>query len=138
MSKMFINYENNVNTCSDFYNLCSCNPTVKELYDIKGRFFGVQVKYENPFTLYFNVKNFDHTIDLGSSIVTLDILTLNNKKVLTKKFNLAEILSQETYDLECHISIEEAKNLKKESYRLNLYINNTKIFAETNCYLIIR
>lgn len=150
MSKMFYNYDNDVDL--ELINQESSlpiqpiqsAPNMSVLYNIKGEMYGIEVKHNMPFTLYFHLEEL-HGWNLndfvGNSLVNFKILTQNHKTVLEKTFNGNEVFTP-TGDLVIHICHPDVEVLKQESYRMELTlqpgIGIYQLFSERDGLLVVR
>ena len=151
MSKMFYNYDNNVDlnkapNSDCFMELRPLQSATNSslLYNIKGEMYGVEVRHGMPFTLYFHLEELNGwplTEFIGQSTVEFKILTQNHKVMIAKQFSGYEIFTA-TNDLVIHICQEDAAALKQESYRMELVVKPGigfyKLFSAQDSLLVVR
>lgn len=151
MSKMFYNYDNNVDLDKiqhpyDHLELKPLQSTTNSslLYNIKDEMYGVEVRHNMPFTLYFHLEELNGwslSDFVSQSKVEFKILTQNHKIVVEKEFNGYEIFTADN-DLVIHICHEDAMLLKQESYQMELIlkpgIGLYKLFSEQDSLLVVR
>jgi hypothetical protein len=148
---MFYNYDNNVDLdrikhSPEQLELKPLQSTTNSslLYNLKGEMYGVEVRHNLPFTLYFHLEELNGwslTDFISQSTVEFKILTQNHKVVVEKEFNGYEIFTANG-DLVIHICHEDAMLLKQESYRMELVlkpgIGFYKLFSEQDSLLVVR
>lgn len=154
MSKMFVNYDNNIDLeLPEFepnfgprLSPMTSLPGISMLYNVKGECYGVEVKHQMPFELFFHLDE-AHGWPLDSLInessVELKILTRGNHKViLQKEFIGTEIFNSMSSDLRVLINQEEAQLLKQEAYEISVILRYPtgfyKLFTETDGLLVVR
>ena len=73
---------------------------------------------------------------------TFEILTTTHKSIFSKEYVTAEILDQFTGDLYIFLTVDEMKELKKETYTMKVTLKTAdtayEVFAENDGYLIVR
>jgi hypothetical protein len=145
MANMFTSYETETKNipCPPYY-VSEPPKGTKMLTNIKGEVLGVQVDYASPLHLYFHLENicevdFNELL-LGS--VKFEILTTTHKILISRDYQISEILDQGSNDLYIFIEQEEMKTLKKEMYTMRVTLNvagiELHVFAEKDGYLVIR
>ena len=121
--------------CSQSEELYSADGNLKKLYDVTGKFYGVEAKYQMPFTLYFHLDCFDcFTLAdiVEASSVELSLHTKSSAKpTLTKTYTGASVYDSITQDLKIAINQEEASQLKQE-----LYFITVKLVSADKTYII--
>ena len=152
MSRMFKNYENNIDAHLDTSPPCILPPlrpitnrsNAALLTNHRNEIYGIEVAYRMPFTLYFHLDEMygwplDELIYQGT--VVLQILTSTHKLVFEKIFKAEEIFTPAN-DLVIDISQEEAEALLQESYRINLTLKHKtgfyELFSENDGLLVVR
>lgn len=154
MSKMFINYDNNIDLELPAFEHISVPhlkpmtsiPSISLLYNVKGECYGVEVKHQMPFELFFHLDE-THGWSLDSlvneSTVEFKLLARGNHKViLQKEFLGREIFNSMSSDLRVTISQEEALLLKQEAYEMSVILRYStgfyKLFTESDGLLVVR
>ena len=143
MSSMFTNYE------TPKYKSCPLPPMMdpkgaKLVTNIKGKILGVQVEHNTPLQLYFHLENTCEVAleELLSGTALFEILTTTHKVIVSREYQISEILDQNTNDLWIYLSSEEMKALKKETYNMKVTLKTATteyiVFTEKDGYLIIR
>lgn len=152
MSKMFQNYDNNIDC--DLSSLepksfprpipLQSAPNISLLYDLKGRMYGVEVKHHMPFSLYFHLDEMQgqSLVDfVEQSIVEFKLIGQNHKIILVKTFNGSEIFTMGS-DLVIDLNQEDIEELKQETYKMELTLlhdtDSYKLFAESDALLVVR
>ena len=145
MANMFTNYDNDVKSVP-----CFTPPPLesqkgtKLIRNIKGETIGVQVDRANDLQLYFHLEDVcDVEIEeILPGTTIFEILTTTHKSIFSKECVTAEILDQFTRDLYIFLTVDELKDLKKETYTMKVTLKtaNTdyEVFAENDGYLIVR
>lgn len=140
MSSMFDNYSSqNLNVYQDSCCLMTqfeaSSSYVKDLYDKKHRFYGVEAKYQMPFSLYLHlIEMTNQSIDqfISECSIELNICTIPYKKaILSKVFVGKNVFNKDTQDIKVDITQEEAQQLNQETYSLIV-----KLFHTTGTYII--
>lgn len=148
MSSMFDNYNSP--------NICFCDNTtgsmdeisgsLKNLYDKKQRFYGVEARYLMPFDLYFHLEE-ENGYPLEQFIpectVELSLCTRPLGKVIVSKvLSGKDIFDNFASDLKITITQEEAGQLRQETYGIILKLIHTTgtyiIHSERDSVLVIR
>ena len=154
MSKMFINYDNNIDLELPTFEHISVPhlkpmtsiPSISLLYNVKGECYGVEVKHQMPFELFFHMDE-THGWSLDSlvneSMVEFKLLARGNHKViLQKEFLGKEIFNSMSSDLRVTINQEEAMLLKQEAYEMSVILRYStgfyKLFTESDGLLVVR
>ena len=145
MSNMFTSYETNIGSmpCPP-YSVREPEKGTRLLTNIKGDVLGVQIDYALPLQLYFHLENVCEVElnELVSSTALFEILTTTHKVLVSKEFEISEILDQYTNDLYISLTQDEMKPLKKETYNMKVTLQtatgNLVVFAEKDGYLVIR
>ena len=145
MSNMFTSYETNTGSmpCPP-YSVREPKKGTKLLTNIKGDVLGVQIDYALPLQLYFHLENVCEVElnELVSGTALFEILTTTHKILVSKEFQVSEILDQYTNDLSISLTPDEMKPLKKETYNMKVTLQtatgNLVVFAEKDGYLVIR
>ena len=154
MSKMFVNYDNNIDLeLPEFepnfgprLSPMTSLPGISMLYNVKGECYGVEVKHQMPFELFFHMDE-THGWPLDSlvseSIVEFKLFTRGNHKViLQKEFAGTEVFNSLSSDLRILINQEEAQLLKQEAYEISVILRYPtgfyKLFTETDGLLVVR
>lgn len=143
MSSMFTNYE------TPKYKYCPPPPIMdpkgaKLVTNIKGKVLGVQVAYNTPLQLYFHLENTCEVAleELLAGTALFEILTTTHKVVVSREYQISEILDQNTNDLCIYLAQDEMKSLKKETYNMRVTLKTATaeyiVFAEKDSYLVIR
>lgn len=143
MSSMFTNYE------TPRYKSCppcaAADPKgAKLLTNIKGKVLGVQVDYNAPLQLYFHLKNVWEVEfeELLAGTALFEVLTTTHKVLVSREYQISEILDKNTNDLWVYLSQEEMKDLKKETYNMRVTLKTAEneyiVFAEKDGYLVLR
>jgi hypothetical protein len=108
---------------------------LKNLYDKKQRFYGVEAKYLMPFDLYFNLIEAEgQPLEqfLTECSIELSICTKPaGKPVITKVFSSKDVFNALTSDIKISITQEEASQLHQETYSIIL-----KLIHSTGVYLV--
>ena len=134
MSSMFNNYsiQNLVNYTDIHQDFEQKTSYLKNLYDKKQCFYGLEAQYLMPFDLYFHLTGDVNTSLITDCIVELSICTKPaNKPILTKVFSGKTIFNEQTSDLKITIEQEEASQLRQETYNIIL-----KLIHTTGTYII--
>ena len=145
MSNMFTSYETNTRNipCSPCYENKSGNGN-KLLTNIKGDILGIQIDYALPLQLYFHLENiFEAELnELLAGTALFEVLTTTHKVLVSREFQISEILDQYTNDLYISLTQDEMQPLKKETYNMRVTLKvgaeNLVVFAEKDGYLVIR
>lgn len=147
MKNMFINYDNPVQHPEE--ELTSCNPIILStsekrtslLKNIKGEIIGVGVRHTSSFSLEVQLNEYDKKY-LENSKVKFELVTLNNKSIFNKEFEIASSLDAEKNKLKLDFSEEESAALNKESYKMSIKIcrknDFIEIFTPNDGFLVIR
>ena len=145
MSNMFTSYETNTRSMScPPYHVREPKKGTKLITNIKGDVLGVQIDYALPLQLYFHLENVCEVElnELVSGTALFEILTTTHKVLVSKEFQVSEILDQYTNDLYISLTPDEMKPLKKETYNMKVTLQtaagNFVVFAEKDGYLVIR
>ena len=145
MSNMFTSYETNTGSMScPPHHVREPKKGIKLLTNIKGDVLGVQIDYALPLQLYFHLENVCEVElnELVSGTALFEILTTTHKVLVSKEFQVSEILDQYTNDLYISLTPDEMKPLKKETYNMKVTlqtaVGNLIVFAEKDGYLVIR
>jgi hypothetical protein len=134
MSSMFNNY--NTQNLANYVNIDSYTEQtasgLKNLYDKKQRFYGVEAHYQMPFDLYFHLVGDTEALSVSDCIVELSICTRPaNKVIFTKIFSGKEVFNTQTFDVKLNITQDEASQLKQETYNIIL-----KLIHTTGTYIV--
>ena len=152
---MFINYDNPIQQPVE--ELISCNPIILStsekraslLKNIKDEVIGVGVRHASNFSLEVQLNEYDKEY-LENSKVIFELITLNNKSMLIKKFETTSVLDIEKNKLKLDFSKldfseKESAALNKESYKMSIKLcrendenDFIEIFTQNDGFLVVR
>lgn len=155
MKNMFINYDNPIQQPVE--ELISCNPIILStsekraslLKNIKDEVIGVGVRHASNFSLEVQLNEYDKEY-LENSKVIFELITLNNKSMLIKKFETTSVLDIEKNKLKLDFSKldfseKESAALNKESYKMSIKLcrendenDFIEIFTQNDGFLVVR
>ena len=134
MSSMFDNYNSpNICFCDDIHRNIGPEDEfsggLKNLYDKKQRFYGVEAQYLMPFDLYFHLEE-ENGYPLEQFItectVELSLCTRPLGKVIVSKvLSGKDVFDSFASDLKITITQEEASQLQQETYSIILKLVHT-------------
>ena len=145
MANMFTNYDNDIKSMP-----CFVPPPFEPqkgtrlIRNVKGETIGVQVDRANDLQLYFHLEDVCgvEIEEVMPGMTTFEILTTTHKNIISKDYTTAEILDQFTGDLYIFLTVDEMKELKKETYTMKVTLKTAdtayEVFAENDGYLIVR
>lgn len=156
MKNMFYNYDHNITAdltppyippyqpCRNLLN----SSEVSIIYNIFGDEQGVQVKYQTPCTLYFNLENLSVGLPMsladivGSSNIKLEIFATSRLHILDKTFTAKDVFNDATNDLIINLDYEDMQELKRDVYRIKLSLAwdeaEYTLFSDNNGFLVVR
>lgn len=155
MKSMFYNYDHNITKdfsppyipqlpiCED---LASSDTLI--LRNVLGDVKGVQVRYQIPFTLYFNLEDQSNNACMSlanivkSSAIEFEILTTTGISVVRKLFSPEEVFNEYTNDLMITLNQADILELKRDVYRVCLKLlweeAHYTLFGESDGLLVVR
>ena len=151
MSRMFdsynnLTYDSYINSCSPIEQSIASSSYLKALYDKKQCFYGVEAKYQMPFSLYFHLTEAtDQYLDqfIADCGIEFSICTKPlGKPIITKVLSGKDAFNIITKDIKVDITQDEAQLLNQETYSIILKLIHTTstyiIHSERDSVLVIR
>jgi hypothetical protein len=134
----------------EYYNASEClernSGTTKMLYDKNNRFYGVEAKYQMPFSLYFHLTEASNqSIEeaIKNSNIKFSIYSKpSGKSLISKTLKGESVFNPSSRDLKIDINQAEAQLLAQETYYMHLVLACTEgsyvLHAGSDGVLVIR